>query len=130
MTSILIIDRDLGFMWALAESLKMRGIATIPATSVEEAEYVLSVIRSELSVLIMNCACARVCSFARQLRKQHQYIQVIGIVSKGHRCRACERLTIATLSEPEDRSPDRLRHCVELVCILTGRSEFGGSLPV
>jgi DNA-binding NtrC family response regulator len=127
MTSILIIDRDLGFMWALAEGLKIRGIATIPATSVEEAETVLSAIRADLSLLIMNCACERVCSFAQQLRKEHRYIQVIGIVSPGRRCRACERLMIATLSDPEDRSPGRLRHCIELVCILTGRSGFGGS---
>ncbi|HLI85218.1 MAG TPA: hypothetical protein VKV17_14965 [Bryobacteraceae bacterium] len=129
MTNILLIDRDLGFMFAFAESLKVRGIAVIPATSVREAEEVLSAIRPDLSLLIMNCACERVCSFAQQLRKEHQYIRVIGIVSPSHRCRECGRLLIATLHDPEDRSPDRLPHCVELVCILTGRSGFGGSWP-
>jgi NADPH:quinone reductase-like Zn-dependent oxidoreductase len=127
MTSILIIDRDLGFMWALAESLKVRGIAAIPSTSVEEAEAILGMLQPGLSLLIMNCACRGVCSFAQQLRKQHEFLKVIGITSRGHRCRECARFLIATLSDPEDRSKDQLEHCVELICILTSRSGLGRS---
>jgi DNA-binding NtrC family response regulator len=127
MTNVLIIDRDLGFMWALAGSLKMRGIATIPSTSVEEAQAILDTLLPDLSLLIVNCGCEGVCSFAQELRQQHEFLKVVGITSRGHRCRQCARFLIATLSDPEDRSPDRLQHCVELICILTSRLGLGSS---
>jgi DNA-binding NtrC family response regulator len=127
MTNVLIIDRELGFMWALAESLKTRGIATIPSTSVEEAEAILGTLQPDLSLLIVNCECAGVCSFAQELRQHHEFLKVIGITSRGHRCGECARFLIATLSHPEDRAPDRLQHCVELICILTSRSGLGSS---
>ena len=130
MTNILIVDRDLGFMWALAENLKTRGIATIPSTSVEEAAAILDVLHPDLSLLIVNCGCEGVCSFAKELRQQHEFLKVIGIISRGHRCRQCARFLIATLSDPEDRSPDKLEHCVELILILTSRSGLGGSWSV
>jgi hypothetical protein len=127
MTNILIIDRELGFMWALAESLNIRGITTIPSTSVEEAEDILGSLQPELSLLIVNCECERACSFARELRQHHEFLKVIGITSRGHRCRECARFLIATLSDPEDRRPDGLQRCVELICILTSRSGLGSS---
>jgi DNA-binding NtrC family response regulator len=129
MTSVLIIDRELGYMWALAEGLVARGIATIPSISVQDAERVLATLQPELGLLIVNCACEGICSFAQELRRQHPSLKIIGITSRGHRCRECKRLLSATISDPEDRSPDRLRHCVELVSILTGRSGAGGSWP-
>jgi DNA-binding NtrC family response regulator len=127
MSTILILDRELGFMWALAESLKTRGIETIPSTSVEEAEAILTALRPDLALLIVNCAFERACAFAQQLRQQYQFLKVIGITSRGSRCRECARLLIATLSDPEDRAPDRLHQCVELICILTDRSGLGGA---
>lgn len=127
MTSILILDRDLGFMWALADKLKTRGIATIPSTSVEEAENILATLRPDISLLIVNCACKRVCSFVQRTLREHPFLKPIGIISRGHSCRSCQRLLLATLSDPDDRSPDGLRRCVELICILTGRSGRGGS---
>jgi DNA-binding response OmpR family regulator len=114
-------------MWALAESLKTRGIETIPSTSIEEAEAILAALRPDLALLIVNCAFERACVFAEQLRDKYQHLKVIGITSRGHRCRKCARLMIATLSHPEDRAPDRLKHCVELICILTDRSGLGGA---
>jgi hypothetical protein len=114
-------------MWALAESLKTRGLETIPSTSVEEAEAILAALHPELALLIVNCAFERACAFAQQLRQQYQFLKVIGITSKGYRCRECPRLLIATLSDPEDRVPERLEHCVELICILTDRAGLGGA---
>jgi DNA-binding NtrC family response regulator len=127
MINILIIDRDLGFMWTLADSLKTRGVATIPSNSVEEAEAILGILQPDLSLLIVNCACEGVCSLAQELQQQHEFLKVIGITSRGHRCRECARSLIATLSDPEDRTPERLQHCVELICILTSRSGLGSS---
>jgi DNA-binding response OmpR family regulator len=127
MSRILILDRELGFMWALAESLKTRGIETIPSTSVEEAEAILAALQPDLALLIVNCAVERACVFAERLRGKYQHLKVIGITSRGYRCRKCARLMIATLSDPEDRAPDRLQHCVELICILIDRSGLGGA---
>ena len=55
MASILIIDRELGFMWALAERLQVRGIAAIPSSSVQEAERLLDALQIRISLLIINC---------------------------------------------------------------------------
>jgi DNA-binding NtrC family response regulator len=118
MTSILIIDRELGFMWGLAQQLQAKGIATIPSSSVSEAERVLVAVRPHLSLLIINCRCEGVCSFAERLQKKHRLLRIIGIVSRGFGCRACVRLMAATLHDPEDRRPERLPQCVELVRIL------------
>jgi hypothetical protein len=118
MNSILIIDRELGFMWALAEHLQARGIATIPSSSVREAEKVLAAVRPHLSVVIINCRCQGVCSFTEKLRKRYWALRIIGIVSRGFRCRECTRYLIATLNDPEDRGPDRIAKCAELVSIL------------
>jgi hypothetical protein len=114
-------------MWALAEGLRARGIETIPSTSVEEAEAILTALRPDLALLVVNCGFERACAFAEQLRKEYQYLKVMGITSKGHRCRKCARLLIATLSDPEDRAPGRLQHCVELISILIDRSGLGGA---
>jgi hypothetical protein len=118
MTSILIIDRELGFMWGLAQQLQAKGIATIPSSSVSEAERVLAAVRPRLSLLIINCRCEGVCSFAEQLQKKHRLLRIVGIVSRNFRCRECARLLIATLHDPEDRSPERLPQCAELVRLL------------
>jgi DNA-binding NtrC family response regulator len=127
MTIIVIIDRDLGFMWALAERLKTWEIATIPAGSVQEARNLLALLQPNVSLLIVNCACAGVCSFAQELRNQHPSLTVIGIVSQRRRCRECAQLLIATLSDSEDRSPDQLEQCVELVSVHTRRSGMSSS---
>ncbi|MBV8729183.1 MAG: hypothetical protein JO336_05185 [Acidobacteriia bacterium] len=118
MASILIIDRELGFMWALAERLQVRGIAAIPSSSVQEAERLLDALQIRISLLIINCHCPGVCAFAAQLRKRFHPLRVIGIVSRGFECRACERLLVATLHDPEDRRPERIPQCAELVSIL------------
>jgi DNA-binding NtrC family response regulator len=124
MTRILIIDRELGFMLALAQQLEACGLATIPSSSVTEAKRVLAATRAQLSLIIINCRCEGVCLFAEQLRKKHRRLQVIGIVSRGYRCRACSRTFVATLHDPEDRRPERVAHCAEVVRILAERTSL------
>lgn len=118
MSSILIIDRELGFMWALAQQLQARGITTIPSSSVREAQTVLAAIQPHLSLVIVNCRCQGACSFAEQLRKRYHLLRVVAIISRGFRCRECQRGLSATLHDPDDRGPERLAQCVELVRIL------------
>jgi hypothetical protein len=123
MASILIIDRELGFMWALAERLQTFGIATIPSSSVEEAQALLEVLRPQLELLIINCRCRGACLFAERLRMKYGSLQVVGIVSSGFRCGHCATSFIATLNDPEDRHPDRMAQCAELVHILVDRGQ-------
>jgi DNA-binding NtrC family response regulator len=118
MGCVLIIDRELGFMWALAQQLQARGIATIPSSSVREARTVLAAIQPHLSLVIVNCRCKGACSFAEQLRKRHHLLRIVAIISRGFSCRECQRSVSATLDDPEDREPERLAQCVELVRIL------------
>jgi hypothetical protein len=118
MSSVLIIDRDLGFMWALAQQLQARGIPAIPSSSVQEARIVLAQVEPQISVVILNCCCQGVCPFVCQLRKKYHPLHIIGIVSGGAECRSCAHLLMAKLQDPEDRSPRRLAHCAQLVSIL------------
>jgi hypothetical protein len=118
MGSVLIVDQELGFMWALAQQLQARGIATIPSSSVQEAQTVLAAIEPQISVVILNCRCHGVCSFIGQLQKKYRPLRIIGIVSEAFPCRACAHSLIATLHDPEDRDPRRLAYCAQLVSIL------------
>jgi len=108
-------------MWALAEHLQASGIITIPSSSVGEARLVLAEIQPHLSLVIVNCQCHGACSFAEQLRKKDRLLRVIGIISRGFGCRECHRGLSATLQDPEDRGPERLAQCAELIRILVDR---------
>ena len=116
--SILVVDRELGFMFALSQALRKRRIAAIPACSVAEAETLIADLRPELAVLVINCSCPGVCAFAMELRQRLSQLQVVGITYPGRQCRQCAPVLAATLKHPEDRRPDRIEHCAELVSSL------------
>jgi hypothetical protein len=122
MASILIIDRELGFMWALAYRLQTFGIAVIPSSSAEEAQTVLEALCPQLDLAIINCGCLGACAFTEQLRRNYPSMRMIGIISSGFPCSRCAPSFDATLHDPEDRHPGRLARCVELVRALVGQS--------
>ena len=114
MSSVLVLDRELGFMFALSQALRRRNIAAIPCCSVSEAEALLANLQPDLSVLLINCSCPGVCGFARELRRRRSGLRVVGITSDARQCRQCDGLD-ATLRDPDDRRPEGIERCAEMV---------------
>jgi hypothetical protein len=114
-SSVLVLDRELGFMFALSQALRKRNIAAIPCCSVAEAEALMANLDTELSVLLINCSCPGVCAFARQLRRGRSKLRVVGITSDSRQCRQCGEGLDATIRDPDDRRPDGIERCAELV---------------
>jgi len=119
-SSVLVIDRELGFMFALSQALRRRNIAAIPCCSVAEAEALLSNLRPDLNVLLINCSCPGVCAFARELRRKRTKLRVVGITSDSRQCRQCGAGLDATIRDPEDRRPEGIERCAEILQALIG----------
>jgi hypothetical protein len=114
MASILILDGDLGFLFALSAELRKRSIAAIPSRTVGEAQTMLADIEPALSALVVNCERPGACAFAREMRRQDAALRVIGIRPEGGSCTACTDLWSATL-RPRDIRPERIGYCAEVV---------------
>jgi len=113
--TILVLDSDLGFMLALSQELSRRQIAVIPSRSVREAQSLLAEFRMSLNLLLMHCSRPGACAFVEEMTKADPHVKIVGIVSKRHRCRKCaERLT-AHFRDPEDRDPERIAYCANVI---------------
>ena len=112
--SVLVVDPELGFLFALSQALHKRNIAVIPCCSVAEAEVLLANLQPDLSVLLINCRCPGVCSFSRELRRRLR-LRVVSITSDARQCRQCGEYLDATLRDPDDRRPDGIERCAEIV---------------
>ncbi|HUI82182.1 MAG TPA: hypothetical protein VLY24_29875 [Bryobacteraceae bacterium] len=113
-SSVLVVDRELGFMFALSQALRRRNIAAIPCCSVAEAEALMANLDTELGVLLINCSCPGVCAFARTLKRLRPELRVVGITSDARQCRQFDGLD-ATIRDPEDRRPEGIERCAELL---------------
>jgi hypothetical protein len=113
--SVLVVDRELGFMFALSQALRKRNIAAIPCCSVAEAEALMVNLDADLGVLLINCSCPGVCAFAHALKKRRSNLRVVGITSDARQCRQCESGLDATIRDPDDRRPEGIERCAELV---------------
>jgi hypothetical protein len=102
-------------MFALSQALRKRNIAAIPCCSVAEAEALLANLQPDLSVLLINCSCPGVCAFVRELRRRRSKLRVVGITSDSRQCRQCAQGLDATLRDPDDRRPDGIERCADIV---------------
>jgi hypothetical protein len=114
-SSVLVLDRELGFMFALSQALRRRNIAALPCCSVAEAEALLANLQPDLSVILINCSCPGVCAFARALRRQRSKLRVVGITSDARQCRQCGEGLDASIRDPDDRRPEGIERCAEIV---------------
>jgi hypothetical protein len=112
---VLVLDRELGFLFALSQALLKRNIAAIPCCSVAEAEALLANLQPELSVLLINCSCPGVCAFALELRRRRPLLKVVGIISDARQCRQCGEGLDASIRDPDDRRPHGIERCAEIV---------------
>ena len=116
--TILVLDSELGFMLALSQELSRRQIASFPSRTVAEARDLVAQFRLKLDVMVLHCGRPGACSFCEALVKDHPGMQVVGIVSERHQCRQCASRLAAKLLDPEDRGPERIAHCADVIQLL------------
>jgi|SRR5215472_7581903 len=112
---VLMLDGDVGFMFALSQELTARDISAYPASTVREARSMLRRFKLAPDVLIIDCSVPGACSFAEGMAEQLRSLGILGIVSDGYQCEQCAELLARTLSKPDDTSPDRVLFCADMI---------------
>ena len=113
--TILVLDGDLGFMFALSQELTRRHIAAFPSRSDKEAQSTIATFRLRPDLLVINCSRPGACAFAETAAKEHADVQIVGIVSERYRCHQCSSRLSAILRDPEDRGEDRIGYCADVI---------------
>ena len=121
--AVLVVDSDLGFIVALSYELHLRGIEALPAITVTEAQPMLSGLPS-LDVLVINCAISGACTFAEQVVYSRPNVRIIGIISEANDCKNCEDLLTARLRDPEDKRPEQIAYCADVIEVLITRVRY------
>lgn len=106
-STVLAVHNDLALLFALALQLDARGVSLIPAHSVHDAQRLLSELRLQPDLLIVNCKLRGVCSFAVDSFNQWPALHVVAVVSEGHPCQTCKHLLAATIGDSSTHSIDR-----------------------
>jgi DNA-binding NtrC family response regulator len=116
--TILVLDSELGFLFALSHELARREISAFPARSAAEARGLIAQFDLKVDLVVMNCARAGACKFAEELTGQNAALKVIGIVADGRGCEECADRLSARFRDPEDRDPKQIVHCAEVIEML------------
>ena len=116
--TILVLDSELGFLFALSHELAQREISAFPARSAAEARALIAQFDLKVDVVVMNCARPGACNFAEELTRQNTALKVIGIVAEGRGCEECADRISARFRDPEDRDPKRVGHCADVIEML------------
>ena len=113
--TVLVLDGELGFMFALSQELSKRHIGALPARTAREARALIVRFRLDPDVLVISCASPGACSFAESVAKQRQDVDIIGIVSDRYQCKKCAGRLAATFRDPEDEAPERILYCADVI---------------
>jgi len=79
--TILIVDRDLGFVFWLGQVLDAAGFVAVPAKAIADAAEVVDLLRLPVSVLIAPAAEQGLAEFVERLRFTSPDLQVIALTS-------------------------------------------------
>jgi cobyrinic acid a,c-diamide synthase len=113
--TVLVLDGELGFMFALSQELSKRHIAAFPSRTAREARSLITRFRLEPEVLVINCGSPGACALAEGVAKERRDVQIIGVISDRFQCRKCAALLAAQFRDPEDQSPERIPHCADVI---------------
>ena len=114
-SSILVLDQELGFLWALSDELRAYGISAIPAHSVTEAELLLREIRPRLTLAIIDCRCSGALPFARAVRRDRPTVPIIGLTSGAPTGLRTTDLFSVTLPHPLNTPAEWMGECAQMV---------------
>jgi hypothetical protein len=120
---ILLLDKDVGFMFALANELRSLEIMVIPATSVAQAEQFLDTVGGVMDLLVVNCNMPDAPEFARKHYEQNPSLPIVGIaatpfVTNGFR-------VAANIHDPEDRHLRKVRRWALIIQALVKKRRVG-----
>lgn len=113
--TILLMDSDLGFMFALSQELGRRRIAAFPSRTMAEAESLRQQFHLQLAALVIECSRPRCCAFAEGIARQDPGVQILAIVTDRQRCAPCASRVAAEFRDPEDRAPERIGHVADVI---------------
>ena len=82
MKTILIVDRDLGFVLWLGHILNKSGSVALPATTIAEAAEMVSLLDVRIDVLITAPGGDGVREFVEDLRLTSPHLQLVGVGSE------------------------------------------------
>jgi hypothetical protein len=81
--TVLIVDRELGFVFWLGQALDRAGYQALPAKSCEDAAELLKQLNVEIHVLIVGHSLAGAAAFADSLRRSQGHLKVIDVIGDG-----------------------------------------------
>ena len=81
--TVLIVDRELGFVFWLGQALDRAGYQALPAKSCEDAAELLQQLKVEIHLLIMGHSLAGAAAFADDLRRSQGHLKVIAVIDEG-----------------------------------------------
>src|SRR5581483_2825129 len=87
--TVLVLDGELGFMFALSQELSRRHIAAFPARTVREARAMIARFQLDPDVVVINCGSPGACAFAESVAKERRDLQIVALVSERYQCRKC-----------------------------------------
>jgi DNA-binding NtrC family response regulator len=83
MRTVLIVDRDLGFVFWLGQILNRAGYRAFPAKTCEDAVELLSRLNLEIHLLIVDGSMAGAVELAGGLRCRQTHLKVIALTGEG-----------------------------------------------
>jgi len=113
--TVLVLDGELGFMFALSQELSRRHIAAFPARTVREARAMIARFQLDPDVVVINCGSPGACAFAESVAKERRDLQIVALVSDRYQCRKCADRLAAEFRDPEDQAPDRIPHFADVI---------------
>ena len=113
--TVLVLDGELGFVFALSVELSKRHISVVPARTVREARSTLARLRLEPELLVANCSRPGACALAEELARKNPDLRMVGIVSDRYHCTKCASRIAGHLRDPEDEMPERVPYCADLI---------------
>ena len=81
--TVLIVDRELGFVFWLGQALDRAGYQALPAKSCEDAAELLNQLNVEIDLLIVGHSLPGASAFADELRRSQGYLRVIAVIGDG-----------------------------------------------
>jgi DNA-binding response OmpR family regulator len=82
MRTVLIVDRDLGFVFWLGQILDRAGYRALPAKTCEDAAELLSRLNLEIHLLIVDGSLASAGELADGLRCRQRHLKVIALTGE------------------------------------------------
>ena len=105
--TVLAVHNDIAFLFALALQLEHSRVCLIPAPSVKNAQRLLTELKLQPDLLVINCKIRGVCAFAEESLKRWPALRVVAIASEGHRCLKCRSLLVGTIGDAPSPAIDQ-----------------------